>query len=167
MQRRSLNCWKEIAAYLGCGVRTAQRWEGNLGLPVRRPNSSEYRIVVAFEDELDTWRELWSKADVSKAEAFSISLHKLEADILTLQTMVRKRAREGNVRSIVITFDQGSTDDQDSKTLAPVLKSQNDMKSAAATRKAGNSAKQADSLLSNPGLVRRKELTDSTSQQKI
>ena len=31
-----LNSWKEIADYLGRGVRTAQRWEVELHLPVRR-----------------------------------------------------------------------------------------------------------------------------------
>jgi hypothetical protein len=29
--------WKEIAKYLGKGVRTAQRWEHEAGLPIRRP----------------------------------------------------------------------------------------------------------------------------------
>ena len=31
-----LNSWKEIAAYMGRGVRTLQRWERDLALPVRR-----------------------------------------------------------------------------------------------------------------------------------
>ncbi len=30
-----LNSWKEIACYLGRGVRTVQRYERDLGLPVR------------------------------------------------------------------------------------------------------------------------------------
>jgi hypothetical protein len=35
-QTMILKGWKDIAKYLGCGVRTVQRWE-KLGLPVRRP----------------------------------------------------------------------------------------------------------------------------------
>ena len=31
-----LDSWKEIAAYLGRGVRTVQRWEREEGLPVHR-----------------------------------------------------------------------------------------------------------------------------------
>ena len=31
-----LNGWKEIAAFLGKGVRTVQRWEREQGLPVHR-----------------------------------------------------------------------------------------------------------------------------------
>lgn len=32
-----LNSWKEVATYLGRGIRTVQRWERELGLPIRRP----------------------------------------------------------------------------------------------------------------------------------
>jgi hypothetical protein len=50
-----LNSWKEIASYLGRGVRTVQRWEANLGLPVRRPNQHMRSAVIAISDELDAW----------------------------------------------------------------------------------------------------------------
>lgn len=50
-----LNSWKEIAAYLGRGVRTAQRWERDLSLPVRRPRGKDRSAVIAFTDELDQW----------------------------------------------------------------------------------------------------------------
>lgn len=53
--RTVLSSWKEIAAYLGKGVRTVQRWERELGLPVRRPRPNERQIVLAFPDELDAW----------------------------------------------------------------------------------------------------------------
>lgn len=52
---RILTSWKEIAAYLGKGVRTVQRWEVELELPVRRPNGRDRQIVMAFTDELDNW----------------------------------------------------------------------------------------------------------------
>ena len=50
-----LSSWKEIAMYLGKGVRTVQRWECDLGLPVRRPNGADRRVVVALRSELDQW----------------------------------------------------------------------------------------------------------------
>ena len=51
----ALTSWKEIAQYLGKGVRTVQRWEHLLGLPVRRPIGKEKGIVLACTDELDAW----------------------------------------------------------------------------------------------------------------
>lgn len=52
---RVLNSWKEIATYLGRGVRTVQRWEQELNLPVHRPRGRERSAVVAFPRELDQW----------------------------------------------------------------------------------------------------------------
>lgn len=50
-----LNTWKEIAAYLGRGVRTAQRWEHDLKLPVRRPREKDRSAVLALRSEIDRW----------------------------------------------------------------------------------------------------------------
>jgi hypothetical protein len=50
-----LSSWKEIAGYLGKGVRTVQRWERELRLPVRRPVQRDQRIVIAVPAELDEW----------------------------------------------------------------------------------------------------------------
>lgn len=50
-----LNSWKEIAAYLGCGVRTAQRWESELGMPVRRPRERVRSAVLGLKSEIDKW----------------------------------------------------------------------------------------------------------------
>lgn len=52
---KTLNSWKEIASYLGRGVRTVQRWESELGLPVHRMGSSDRSPVFAFRAELDGW----------------------------------------------------------------------------------------------------------------
>lgn len=48
-----LNGWKEIAQYLRCSVRTAQRWEP-LGLPIHRPKHN-VGPVFAFSENLDDW----------------------------------------------------------------------------------------------------------------
>ena len=50
-----LSGWKEIANYLGKGVRTVQRYERELGLPVRRPAGRPTGSVVATKMELDAW----------------------------------------------------------------------------------------------------------------
>ena len=55
-----LTSWKEVASYLGKGIRTVQRWEADLDLPIRRPNGETRRICVS-PDELDRWWEThWS-----------------------------------------------------------------------------------------------------------
>ncbi len=53
---RELTSWKQIAAYLGVSVRTAQLWERERGLPVKRMVGERGR-VWATEPELDTWRK--------------------------------------------------------------------------------------------------------------
>lgn len=50
-----LTSWKEIAQYLGKGVRTVQRWEQDFGLPVRRANSTSRHAVLAVPKEIDEW----------------------------------------------------------------------------------------------------------------
>jgi hypothetical protein len=51
-----LRSWKEIAAYLGCDVRTCHRWEDRRGMPVHRAEGGETKSpVFAYKDELDRW----------------------------------------------------------------------------------------------------------------
>jgi len=50
-----LNSWKEIASYLGRGVRTVQRWEHDSALPVHRPKGKDRSAVLALREELDQW----------------------------------------------------------------------------------------------------------------
>jgi len=58
-----LTCWKDIAQYLGKGVRTVQRWEREFGLPVRRPDGIDHKSpVIAHTRDLDAWLESrWSE----------------------------------------------------------------------------------------------------------
>jgi len=53
--RKVLTSWKEIAGYLGRGVRTVQRYEARFGLPIRRPAGTDRSGVMAVSDELDQW----------------------------------------------------------------------------------------------------------------
>lgn len=50
-----LSSWKDVAAHLGKSVRTVQRWEAELGLPIHRPNKRRQRIILAYPDELKQW----------------------------------------------------------------------------------------------------------------
>lgn len=54
-QGKLLNNWKQIAQYLGRGVRTVQRWEQELKMPVHRPRGKTRSAVVAFAHELEDW----------------------------------------------------------------------------------------------------------------
>jgi len=48
--------WLEgIAGYLRKGVRTVQRYERQLGLPIRRPAGKPRGSVLATKSELDAW----------------------------------------------------------------------------------------------------------------
>lgn len=57
-----LSCWKDIAHYMGKGVRTVQRWEQELALPVRRPHGGRKGPVTARPADLDNWLSFtWSE----------------------------------------------------------------------------------------------------------
>lgn len=66
-----LTSWKDIANHLGKSVRTAQRWERYLGLPVRRPTRRPWGIVLATVAELDDWvaQQLSVRRDARPAAA--------------------------------------------------------------------------------------------------
>ena len=53
---RQLTSWKEIAHHLGVNIRTAQRWERERGLPVRRVPGTRSR-VNAEAASLDAWKD--------------------------------------------------------------------------------------------------------------
>jgi hypothetical protein len=50
-----LNSWKEIASFLDRGVRTVQRWEHELQLPVHRIGKGKRSPVYALVPELKFW----------------------------------------------------------------------------------------------------------------
>lgn len=62
--------WKDIAQYLGVGVRTVQRWERS-GLPVKRPGPGRKAHVVADSEELASWvrdNPFWRRHDTDILE---------------------------------------------------------------------------------------------------
>jgi hypothetical protein len=64
-----LNSWKEIASYLGRGVRTVQRYERDLNLPVRRPRGTPRSAVVALPEDLDAWLRNAPKGDLNEPKS--------------------------------------------------------------------------------------------------
>jgi phage terminase Nu1 subunit (DNA packaging protein) len=60
-----LHSWKEIAAYFDRGVRTVQRWQRKLQLPVH--NSGPHSPVFAYRAELDYWLHQYTQADKKTA----------------------------------------------------------------------------------------------------
>ncbi|MBL8292301.1 MAG: hypothetical protein JNN08_10725, partial [Bryobacterales bacterium] len=47
--------WKDIAGYLGRSIKTVQRWQKDLGLPVQRESLAGRVRVFAYASELDEW----------------------------------------------------------------------------------------------------------------
>ncbi len=52
---KTLNSWKEIASYLQRGIRTVQRWERELNMPVHRIGHGKRSPVYASVSELKFW----------------------------------------------------------------------------------------------------------------
>lgn len=75
VQQEVLSGWKEIANHLGRGVRTVQRYERDLGLPVRRPSGHPTGAVVAVKSELDSW----VRSSATAQESFNKAQRSLNA----------------------------------------------------------------------------------------
>ena len=60
--------WKEVAAFLGRSVRTVQRWEKQMGLPVRRLKSKVRTVPYALRSELAGWLNEYGVLVRSEAE---------------------------------------------------------------------------------------------------
>jgi hypothetical protein len=89
---RPLSGWKEIANHLHQGVRTAQRWEKQLGLPVHRIKASG--PVVAFAEELNAWEVGKPTHLLDLIAELKVQIKRLEAEVLALkrERQTKKRA---------------------------------------------------------------------------
>jgi hypothetical protein len=63
--QKTLESWKQIAAYLRRSERTVRRWETNEGLPVHRREHEKQDTVFAYRHELEAWRRLRTKLPAS------------------------------------------------------------------------------------------------------
>ncbi len=81
-----LNSWKEIANYVGRGVRTVQRWERDLGMPVRRPRGKSRSAVIAMSDEIDAWLRSAPTSELNDHQKHGIVVHDAKV-IITLGSL--------------------------------------------------------------------------------
>lgn len=102
-----LSGWKEIANHLGKGVRTVQRYERQLGLPVRRPAGKPSGSVIATRTELDGWVEaspirdafclrdfqLQSSSAASGMKSALLEMVRLREQMFALRAEVEKSVR--------------------------------------------------------------------------
>jgi TolB-like protein len=54
-QGKRLESWKDIANYLGRGLRTVRRWEQEEGLPIHRHVHRKQGTIWALAGEIDAW----------------------------------------------------------------------------------------------------------------
>jgi hypothetical protein len=59
--QKTLESWKQIAAYLDRSERTVRRWEASEGLPVYRREHEKQDTVFAYRHELEAWNRLRTK----------------------------------------------------------------------------------------------------------
>lgn len=98
-----LNSWKEIASYLGRGIRTVQRWE-SLGLPIRRPRGRARSAVIAVRSELDAWI---SSCPVTKLPQVTGNLASTQELILESQRIHRElRDSRRGLRQAITSLTQ-------------------------------------------------------------
>jgi Putative lumazine-binding len=56
--QRTLESWKQIAAYLDRSERTVRRWEASEGLPVHRREHEKQDTVFGYRHEIEAWSRL-------------------------------------------------------------------------------------------------------------
>jgi hypothetical protein len=64
--QRTLESWKQIAAYLDRSERTVRRWEASEGLPVHRREHEKQDTVFAYKHELEAWSRLRTKCSLDE-----------------------------------------------------------------------------------------------------
>ncbi len=92
-----LNSWKEIAEFMGRTVRTVQRWERNLQLPVQRPRGDRKNVVFARPVELRRWMDGRGVSDPERVHVIRANLQRMHALCLamTKQTEILKERATG------------------------------------------------------------------------
>jgi hypothetical protein len=80
-----LSGWKEIANYLGKGVRTVQRYERELGFPARRPAGKPHGAVIATIAEVDAWVDA-----IPIREQFRLSRMQMDSPTVMLDDLKKR-----------------------------------------------------------------------------
>ena len=105
-----LNSWKEIAAYLGRGVRTVQRWE-KIGLPVCRVGVGTRSPVLAYTQEIDFWIQTAQGRGLSHPQAggnlpVTNSLRDAiqQARLLRIQNAILRKGQHETLQQLIATL---------------------------------------------------------------
>lgn len=117
-----LSSWKEIAAYLGRTIRTCQRLESAMGLPVHRLDGSPKAHVFAYRNELDAWmaqkvdeheqgRKRWRRSTILAAAGAAIVVAGAALALLVL-------GRGPDARSVAVLPFDGLSSESDAAPLA-------------------------------------------------
>src|SRR5262249_21487099 len=90
--RKTLESWKQIAAYLDRSERTVRRWEASEGLPIHRREHDKQDTVFAYRHEIEAWSRSRTKcpcllsadeADSLRAARPSANAYLVEHDSIT------------------------------------------------------------------------------------
>jgi hypothetical protein len=124
-----LSGWKDIANFLGKGVRTIQRYEREQGLPVRRPAGKDRGSVVAVVAELEGWvkaspiREVFQLRNTTlQSPSAALAIRSGVSELITLReqmAQLRSELHESVARlhkSVLLL--QGEMDRERSKPLS-------------------------------------------------
>ena len=91
-----LKSWKDIANYLGCGVRTVQRYEHTGHFPVKRVPGKSRGAVFALATEIDAWLRYAGTAELdgqSVSRHSAAAVHEVHESILRGANL-RRESRE-------------------------------------------------------------------------
>jgi hypothetical protein len=83
---KMLSSWKEIAHFFGKGVRTVQRWEKTLDLPIHRPPGAPSNVVLARTSDLEEWMH---RGPVSRGSEEMLSIDS-EITLMGLDSLERE-----------------------------------------------------------------------------
>src|SRR5580692_4062408 len=99
--QKTLESWKQIAAYLDRSERTVRRWEAREGLPIHRLGHQKHDTVFAYKHEIESWTRRRTRFggkdpvvegreahDLSQASDASANRYLVEHDAIT-RTMDR------------------------------------------------------------------------------
>lgn len=105
---KMLSSWKEIAHFFGKGVRTVQRWEKTLDLPIHRPPGAPSNVVLARTSDLEEWMH---RGPVSRAELEAATP---AAEIVSLSSLEREVTHLAQAHGVAVDElqDAETTDDR-------------------------------------------------------
>ncbi len=85
--QKTLESWKQIAAYLDRSERTVRRWEASEGLPVHRREHEKQDTVFAFRHEIEAWSRLRTRCSgaLATSDAEGLPLAKPSSNAYLLE----------------------------------------------------------------------------------